>query len=47
MEFRPMEKRIFGKSGLEISAIGLGCMTIGRGYSEDSQKEATRIIRRA
>ncbi|MCM1194254.1 MAG: aldo/keto reductase [Acetatifactor muris] len=42
-----MEKRILGKSGLEVSAIGLGCMTIGRDYSDDSKREAIRIIRRA
>lgn len=42
-----MEKRVLGKNGLEVSAIGLGCMTIGKDYSEDSQTEAIRIIRRA
>ena len=42
-----MKKRILGRDGLEVSAIGLGCMTIGRDYSEDSQKEAVRIICRA
>ncbi len=42
-----MKKRSLGKNGLEISVIGLGCMTIGRDYSDDSKKEAIRIIRRA
>ncbi len=42
-----MEKRILGKNGLEVSAIGLGCMTIGRDYSGDSKKTAIQIIRRA
>lgn len=42
-----MEKRILGKNRLKVSAIGLGCMTIGRDYNEDSKKEAMGIIRRA
>lgn len=42
-----MEKRTLGKNGLEVSAIGLGCMTISKDYSEDSRKEAIQIIRRA
>lgn len=42
-----MEKRILGKNSLTVSAIGLGCMTVGRDYSEDSKAEAIRIIRRA
>lgn len=42
-----MEKRRLGKGGLEVSAIGLGCMTIGKDYSAESQKQAINIIRRA
>lgn len=36
-----------GKSGLEVSAMGLGCMTIGNDYSDESKQNAIRIIRRA
>lgn len=42
-----MNKRNLGKSGLKVSAVGLGCMTIGRDYSDESKKHATGIIRRA
>ncbi|MDE7170918.1 MAG: aldo/keto reductase [Oscillospiraceae bacterium] len=42
-----MDKRILGKSKLEVSAIGLGCMTIGRDYSTDSKAQAIKIIRKA
>ena len=41
-----MEKRILGKE-LEVSAIGLGCMTIGKDYSDESRAQAIEIIRRA
>ena len=42
-----MEKRILGKNGLKVSAISLGCMTIGKDYSDDSRNNAIKIIRRA
>ncbi len=42
-----MKKRTLGKNGLVVSEIGLGCMTIGKDYSEESKKEAIKIIRRA
>ncbi len=41
-----MEKRILGKE-LEVSAIGLGCMTIGKDYSDESRAQAIEIIRKA
>ncbi len=43
-----MQKRILGKSGLEVSAIGLGCMGMSFGYGavSDSQ-EMIRMIRAA
>ncbi len=43
-----MEKRILGKSGLEVSAIGLGCMGLSYGYGPATEtKEALKLIRAA
>ena len=42
-----MQKRMLGKNGLEVSAIGLGCMTVGKDYSDESKAQAVEIIRRA
>lgn len=43
-----MEKRMLGKSGLEVSAIGLGCMGMSHGYGPASnKKEAIAVIHRA
>jgi len=36
-----MDTRILGKSGLEVSAVGLGCMTLG------SRENALKVIGRA
>jgi aryl-alcohol dehydrogenase-like predicted oxidoreductase len=36
-----MEKRILGKSGLEVSALGLGCMGLSYGYGPATDKEAS------
>ena len=43
-----MQKRILGKSGLEVSALGLGCMglSFGLGPATDKQ-EAIKLIRAA
>ena len=43
-----MEKRKLGKSGLEVSAMGLGCMGLSFGYgpATDAQ-EAIKLIRAA
>lgn len=43
-----MQKRILGKSGLEVSALGLGCMGLSFGYGPATDKqEAIKLIRRA
>ncbi|HZX59060.1 MAG TPA: aldo/keto reductase [Mucilaginibacter sp.] len=43
-----MQKRILGKSGLEVSALGLGCMGLSYGYGPATDKtDAIKLIRRA
>ena len=42
-----MQKRILGKSGLEVSALGLGCMGLSFGYGQPTDKqEAINFKRR-
>jgi len=43
-----MQKRILGNSGLEVSAIGLGCMGLSFGYGPATDKQqAIKLIREA
>lgn len=43
-----MQKRELGKSGLEVSATGLGCMGLSYGYGPATDRQdAIRLIRRA
>ena len=43
-----MNKRELGRSGLEVSAIGLGCMSMSFGYGPAGDpKEMTEVIRGA
>jgi aryl-alcohol dehydrogenase-like predicted oxidoreductase len=43
-----MQKRTLGKSGLEVSAIGLGCMGLSYGYRPATDKQqAIGLIRTA
>jgi aryl-alcohol dehydrogenase-like predicted oxidoreductase len=34
-----MQKRILGKSGLEVAAVGLGCMGLSFGYGPATEKQ--------
>src|SRR6185437_3870151 len=43
-----MQKRTLGKSGLEVSALGLGCMGLSFGYGQATEKQqAVSLIRTA
>jgi aryl-alcohol dehydrogenase-like predicted oxidoreductase len=42
-----MQKRTLGRSGLEVSAIGVGCMGISFGYGPATSREGLAIIRAA
>lgn len=43
-----MQKRVLGKSGLEVSALGLGCMGMSFGYGPAGEKsEMIKVIHAA
>src|SRR4051812_5990242 len=43
-----MQKRTLGKSGLEVSTLGLGCMGLSHGYGPATEKQAAiQLIRTA
>ncbi|WP_439100191.1 aldo/keto reductase [Danxiaibacter flavus] len=43
-----MKKRILGSGGLEVSALGLGCMGLSFGYGKPTEKnEAIKLLRSA
>jgi aryl-alcohol dehydrogenase-like predicted oxidoreductase len=42
-----MQKRTLGKSGLEVSALGLGCMGLSYGYGPATEKQAAITLIRA
>jgi aryl-alcohol dehydrogenase-like predicted oxidoreductase len=43
-----MKKRLLGNSGLEVSALGLGCMGLSSGYGKPTEKnEAVKLLRSA
>jgi aryl-alcohol dehydrogenase-like predicted oxidoreductase len=46
--YKKMQKRKLGNSGLEVSALGLGCMGLSFGYGPATEKQAAiRLIRTA
>lgn len=42
-----MNRRKLGKSGLEVSAIGLGCMGMSEFYGASDDRESMRLVRKA
>lgn len=42
-----MEKRKLGHTGLEVSALGLGCMGMSEFYGSGDEQESTKVIHRA
>src|SRR5258708_20363374 len=42
-----MEQRALGKSGLIVSAIGLGCMGMSQSYGPGDETESVRTLNRA
>jgi aryl-alcohol dehydrogenase-like predicted oxidoreductase len=43
-----MQKRTLGKSNLEVSAIGFGCMGLSFGYGPPTERQqAIKLIRTA
>ena len=42
-----MDRHLLGRQGLEVSALGLGCMTMSGSYGEPDRPEAEATLRRA
>ena len=42
-----MEYRPFGQTGIQVSAIGLGCWEIGGGYGKIEEEEFMQAVHRA
>src|SRR5215208_5890939 len=42
-----MEQRPFGRTGLEVGAVGYGCWEVGGGYGEVDEAEFARAVGRA
>ena len=42
-----MELRPFGRTGLEVSAVGFGCWEVGGGYGDVEQADFAQAVERA
>src|SRR5438067_294747 len=42
-----MERRELGRSGLKVSAIGLGCMGMSEFYGQGDEAESIKVIHRS
>ena len=42
-----MKNRILGKCGLEVSALGLGCMGMSFAYGQPDDEASVQVLRRA
>ena len=42
-----MQKRKFGSQGLEVSALGLGCMGMSWAYGPSDEAESIKVLHRA
>jgi len=47
LKTKKIEKRILGNNGLEVSALGLGCMGLSFGYGKPTEKNEAIVLIRA
>jgi len=43
----PLEKKVLGSTGLEVTRLGLGCASLGRLEGDDAQEQANKVVQRA